>query len=153
MVLLLCTLIASNSDMSRYSHLPEMQHCEAGYTLLGHAPVWLSCIILFFLGAVFGAAGGVLGLLHRQKKLRRQAYLSQDRVYDEAAQPIGISSEVCMHTKCLIYVTTDIDAAGYTEVSSIACLLHISNAAAALAFTMPELQVPEVSTTTDDDSI
>lgn len=40
-------------------------------------------------------------MLHRQKKLRREAYLNVDRVYEGASQPTGTMSEVrCpLHTR------------------------------------------------------
>lgn len=71
-----------------------LQHCQAGDTLLGHAPVWLSAVIFLLIGGIIGALSGVLGMLWRQKQLRRQTYLTADHVYDGASQPTGTSSAV-----------------------------------------------------------
>ena len=56
--------------------------------------------MLILLGVIVGAAGGMLAMLRRQKKLRSQAYLSADRVYDGTSQPNSTLSEV----SCSSYV-------------------------------------------------
>ncbi len=58
-----------------------MQHCSSGSTLLGQAPVWLSCIILFLLGGIVGATGGVVGMVFRHRKMQKAKYCNTESLY------------------------------------------------------------------------
>lgn len=58
-----------------------VQHCSSGDTLLGQAPVWLSCIILFVLGGVVGATGGIVGMIFRHRKLQKAKYSVTESLY------------------------------------------------------------------------
>ncbi|KAL0048675.1 hypothetical protein WJX82_008438 [Trebouxia sp. C0006] len=45
------------------------------------APVWLSCIILFLLGGIVGATGGIVGLVSRHRKLQKAKYSVTESLY------------------------------------------------------------------------
>lgn len=61
--------------------------------MLGHAPVWLSCIILFVLGGIVGAIGGAVGMLLRQRKLQKARYSVTDTMYGGPYQTAVATSQ------------------------------------------------------------
>lgn len=80
-----------------------VQHCSSGDTLLGHAPVWLSCIILFVLGGIVGAIGGVVGMLLRNRKLQKARYNVTDTTYGGPYQTAVAASQVQLCNYCSIH--------------------------------------------------
>ena len=66
-----------------------VQHCSSGNTLLGQAPVWLSCIILFLLGGIVGAVGGIMGMVFRHRKLQKANYSVTDSLFGGTYQTAG----------------------------------------------------------------
>ena len=73
-----------------------VQHCSSGDTLLGKAPVWLSCIILVVVGAIVGAFAGAAAVIWRQRKLGKSQYGASESVYEGMYQdraPVQVLSD------------------------------------------------------------
>ena len=67
-----------------------LQHCSASDKLLGHAPVWLSCIILVVVGGIVGAVCGAFAMLFRTRRLQRANHSTNDSLYLAPYQPAAI---------------------------------------------------------------
>ena len=80
-----------------------VQHCSSGDTLLGQAPVWLSCIILFVLGGIVGATGGIVGTVFRHRKLQKAKYSVTESLYGGQYQTAASQVQACSFCSRLLH--------------------------------------------------
>lgn len=95
-----------------------VQHCSSGDTLLGQAPVWLSCIILFVLGGIVGATGGIVGMVFRHRKLQKEKHRVIESLYGGPYQTASSQVPSCRFCSRLLHCC-QIEAVDFSLLQSI----------------------------------